>query len=192
MKKSFLLVWILTAAFISYSPSDIFSQESDLNKIIKTGLEAEQTGNYTEALFYYSAAIDADPAYVEGYLSRGGLYKRMKNYGKAKKDFQQVVSISPQNEQAFMELGFFDSELKNYADAVNDYSSVIGLNPNNADAYYSRGISYNSQGKLKEAAADFSKVVELSPSNTDAGSKLASINSQLTPDVQITSLDNQK
>src|SRR5436190_23717941 len=101
--------YILFSLFFSiYSCAVIFSQNRDAVKFFNSGKEAESTGNYTEALFYYSLAADLDNTYVEAFTSRGNIYKRMKNYGKAKSDFDRVIKLNPSYEAVLMDLGELD------------------------------------------------------------------------------------
>src|SRR4030095_3832082 len=158
--------------FLIALPCLIFSQKSDAVKMFNSGAEAERTSNYTEAIFYYSMAIDLDSKYELAYEKRGDVYRRLKNYGKAKQDYIWVVNINPANSNTMTNLGIMNYELGYYKDAVSNFSKVIETKQDNADIFYFRGNAYNKNNEFDKAAADYTKALELKPEYADAKDKL--------------------
>ncbi len=183
LHTKFFNLYLILFVLLFLTPLESKGQKTDAVKFVTSGIESERTGNSTEALFYYTLAAEMDPNYADAFYCRGKLYKRMKNYGKAKNDFLQVISINSGNESVLMELGFLNTELKDYLGAIKMYSKEIDLNTSNSDAYFYRGNANNLLGNYQDAADDYTKALELNPSNTDAYAKLNTIKDKLGSEI---------
>jgi tetratricopeptide (TPR) repeat protein len=159
-------------------PFALHSQSKDAVKFYNSGVEAERTSNYNEAIFYYSMAIDLDGNYADALTKRGDIYRKMKNYGKAKSDYFKVTGINPKNETVLLSLSQVNYDLKDYDGAIASSTKLVELNSFNADAYYIRGNSYSALKDVNNAASDYSKVLEINPSHADASDKLNKLKSE--------------
>lgn len=55
------------------------------------------SGKYAAAISELSAAIKADPTFVQGFFHRGKLRKRLGNFRDSERDFEEVLRLSPSN-----------------------------------------------------------------------------------------------
>ena len=99
---------------------ELLSQKNDAVKLVNSGVEAERTSNYTEALFYYSMAIDMDSKFADAYEKRADLYRRLKNYGKARQDYSWALNFNPASSHLWVNLGVMNYELTSYKDAIDN------------------------------------------------------------------------
>jgi len=53
-----------------------YIHNSDAAKFVNSGLESEKNGNYEEAVFYYSMAVETDPNYADAYLTGAAFIAR--------------------------------------------------------------------------------------------------------------------
>jgi tetratricopeptide (TPR) repeat protein len=140
--------------------------------MFNSGVEAERTSNYTEAIFYYSMAIDMDSKYEQAYEKRGDVYRRLKNYGKAKQDYIWVVNINSGNTNVMINLGIMNYELGYYKDAASNFTKAIETRGEDATLFYYRGNAYNKNNEFEKAAEDYAKALNLQPDYSDARDKL--------------------
>lgn len=166
------MIWKVSLLFFFIFSYNIFSQKSDAVKMFNSGAEAERTSNYTEAIFYYSMAIDMDSKYELAYEKRGDVYRRLKNYGKAKQDYIWVVNINAGNTGVLVNLGIMNYELGYYKDAISNFTKSIEARPESAELFYLRGNSYNKNNEFQKAAEDYSKALSLQPEYSGAQEKL--------------------
>lgn len=137
-----------------------------------SGMEAERTSNYTEALFYYSMAIEMDSKYCDAYEKRGDLYRRLKNYGKAKQDYIWAVNLNPKSRSLWLNLAQMNYELAYYKEAITDFTKILDMTGEDADIFYARGNAYNKNNEFEKAGYDYNKALELRPDFSDAREKL--------------------
>ncbi|HJY64445.1 MAG TPA: tetratricopeptide repeat protein [Ignavibacteria bacterium] len=154
---------------------ELLSQKNDAVKLVNSGVEAERTSNYTEALFYYSMAIDMDSKFADAYEKRADLYRRLKNYGKARQDYSWALNFNPASSHLWVNLGVMNYELTSYKDAIDNFTKVMDMNGEDADLLYFRGNAYNKNNEFQPAANDYAKALYLRPDFTEAREKLTKL-----------------
>ena len=77
-------------------------------------------GKLDSALHYINIVLESKPEYKKGYVTRGNVYKLMKDTSNAIKDYEKVFNLDPSNLSAIYNLGSI------YHDA-RDYKSSIGF-----------------------------------------------------------------
>ncbi len=103
------------------------------------------------------AAIKANPAFMENYLTLGTLYKQIGDYEGARMYFTYVATVSPQNLAAHWDLGTLNENyLKDYAKAESEFRTAIALEPAYISAYIELAtmfVNINAKDKAKTILA---------------------------------------
>lgn len=108
------------------------------------GLNEYDKGNYTNAIEYFTKAIEIDPKFVDAYYNRGTCYTTEDVF------FHHYDKLPS---QTYIEAGLEDEE-KAYQNAIRDFKKVLELDPNYALAYFGIGnanyLYYDSYTDRKE------------------------------------------
>lgn len=97
MKKIFSVLYILVFVCFSLTVSAQWYDPEKVNKKTKAinekAYEAAMEGDYPKSLLLLNEAITSDNRFVEGYLSRAGIYAEYKNYAASVKDFEMALQL---------------------------------------------------------------------------------------------------
>lgn len=122
------------------------------------GIDAQQSGQWKQALRHYSAAINADPNDAFAYQLRGALNLELKRYHDALSDFNQAILLSPYNEIGYWGKANVFMGLQDYRWAVVQFTNAIDLIPDEAeeiaDYYRDRAEAYELLGEVALAKRD--------------------------------------
>ena len=98
--------------------------------------------NYKKAIEDFTSAININPYYIVGYLSRGCARTENNDYNGAILDFTKAINLSNKsNAFAYAKRSRVYAINKNYRLAISDATTSIKLQQKNPEAFYSRGIS---------------------------------------------------
>jgi tetratricopeptide (TPR) repeat protein len=114
------------------------------------------TGNYDEAIRYYSAAMAMDPNYSEYYNERGSVFLRMEQLEEARADYLRSLELTPPYFEGFTNLGQCYRRMGALSEAVESYSRALDLQPNQLLALLGRAKAHEELGNLEPAIADYS------------------------------------
>jgi tetratricopeptide (TPR) repeat protein len=95
-----------------------------------------------DALTAFSAAVKADPRFVEARINVGQLTLGFRRYDTAKEMFSKALELSPQNYDAHIGLGIALRGLKDLDGAEAEYKKAQGLDARRGDAYYNLAVLY--------------------------------------------------
>lgn len=87
-------------------------------------------------------AVKLDPAFVEGLVSLGYVYNRVRNFAAAEDALSKAVSLAPSYPEAWLNLGSAQRGLKKFEPAERSWKKVLDLDQRMADAWYNLGILY--------------------------------------------------
>lgn len=76
-----------------YDPAKVNKKAVNLYNL---GLDQAQNGKYKEALQYIDQALQADPRYIDGYLTRAGIYGEMKDYQNCIINYEKAFALDTQ------------------------------------------------------------------------------------------------
>ncbi|KAG9478762.1 sperm-associated antigen 1 [Eleutherodactylus coqui] len=97
------------------------------------GNEAFRSGDYEEAIAYYSRSISILPS-VAAYNNRAQAEIKLKNWQNALNDCQQALHLEPNNVKALLRHAVVNKNLCNFQAAVNDLNTVLFFEPENPTA----------------------------------------------------------
>ncbi|XP_041964279.1 sperm-associated antigen 1 [Alosa sapidissima] len=94
------------------------------------GNEAFKTGDYEEALAYYSRSLSILPT-VAAYNNRAQAEIKLQNWHKALSDCQKVLELEPANAKGLLRRATVQKHLGNLQLAVDDVNAVLHIEPHN-------------------------------------------------------------
>ncbi len=119
-----------------YDPEKVNKKTKAINE---KAYAAAMDGNYAKSLELLNDAIISDNRFVEGYLSRAGIYAEKKNYAASVKDFEDALQLDPVFSKTYLlpysislaGIGEFDRALKAVLEflqnpTLNEYSIRSG------------------------------------------------------------------
>ena len=140
----------------------------DAEEYFRSGLKAQQRGQYSEAIQDFTKAIELKPDYATAYATRGTVYGNQGEYDRTIQDLTKAIELKPDYTGAYLIRGtayFYQGE---HDRTIQDLTKAIELKPNYAEAYATRGEAYFRQGEHDHTIQDFTKVIELKPDDATA------------------------
>ena len=121
------------------------------------------TGNYTEAIRYFTAAMELDPNYSEYYNSRGNLYFKLERLPDALNDYQRAVELSAPYPEVWANIGQSYRRLGDWTAAVAAYSKALDLQPQQFSILVARAQVLEMLEQQDAALADYSAAIAVDP-----------------------------
>lgn len=140
----------------------------EANNFFYKGYNADENGNYLDAINYYTKFINLFPDKTVGYYNRGIAYGNLKEYDKAISDFNRAIEINPEDADAYFKRGNVYKNLLDYSKAISDFNKAIEINPKDDNAYFQRGNVYKNLQDHNKAISDYSKAIEINPEDASA------------------------
>uniref|UniRef100_A0A8C8AJQ4 Sperm associated antigen 1 n=1 Tax=Otus sunia TaxID=257818 RepID=A0A8C8AJQ4_9STRI len=97
------------------------------------GNEAFATGDYVEAVTYYTRSISVIPT-AAAYNNRAQAEIKLQDWESALQDCEKVLDMEPGNVKALMRRATVHNQLQNYQTAIEDLNKVLCVEPENAIA----------------------------------------------------------
>ncbi len=149
---------------------ELIKEEPSAENYYRLGNYERINENYSNAVEYYTKAIELNPDYEVAYNCRGIAYWGLKNYKDSIKDYSKCIELDSRNYITYYNQGISYDDLskieekkENLKKAIENYSKSIELNPEYADVYNNRGNSYSDLGEKRKAIEDYNKAIELNP-----------------------------
>jgi len=124
--------------------------------------------NYSEALDYYSKAIELNGNYAAPRFDRGRIFLATAQIERAKADVDAGLALDSRDINGYLVRGLVLAARERWNDALDDFSTAIRLNPQSAVAYYNRGNVYIRINDRPRAISDLRAAVELDSNYEDA------------------------
>jgi tetratricopeptide (TPR) repeat protein len=106
------------------------------------GLYWMHKGSLNQALAAFTAAVEADPKFVEARINAGQLTLNFRKYDTAKEMFSKALELQPKNYEAMIGLGVALRGLNDFDGAEQMYNKAKDLDPRRGDAYFNLGVLY--------------------------------------------------
>lgn len=149
------------------SLKEAYSEKSyEIN--LRLGWLSYQAGGFTEAIAYYSKAIDLMPYAIEARFGIVYPGAAMGNWTMVMKQYEKILEISPNNSIAMHRLGLIFYGKEDYESARKYFEKVANLYPFDYDALTMLGWSYLKLNNIREAKVLFQKALLHTPGGTSA------------------------
>jgi tetratricopeptide (TPR) repeat protein len=122
--------------------------------------------NDSEAIVYYSKAIDEDPVYSIVYKHRGYCYYRLKQYEKALEDFKSYAGLEfdeIDDPDFWYDKGWTENDLGKYKEAVSSLQKAVKLDDTFVEAYSELGYSHYRLRQNDDALRNYRIAIGINP-----------------------------
>ena len=187
---SSILRWTLCLWALSWAcPQAYAFTANDYNN---AGLKLYGEKNYSQAVSYFSAALNLEPDNPTALQSRANSYYFLGQTAEALKDYEKILAKNPSNAQvaqfvqtlrdklsqptpspagtpgslSLMEHGMALYQQKQYDAAVSVFQEAVQSNPNDAKAYYYLGATQVALGSNREAVLNLTLSTRKNPNPT--------------------------
>jgi tetratricopeptide (TPR) repeat protein len=106
------------------------------------GLYYMHRASLNQALQAFTAAVEADPKFIEARVNVGLVTLGFRKYDMAKEMLSKVVELSPKHYDAYIGLGIALRGLKDLDGAEAQYKKAKDIDPKRGDAYYNLAVLY--------------------------------------------------
>lgn len=145
---------ILTVAFFFNS---ICSGQSDPS--FDAGMESYKSGDYKQAVTYFSSVIDKNKKDYQAYYYRAYSNMYLHNWKAALKDLGKIKKPMKNDAGVYLAYGNIYNEQGSYKKAIQNFNTALKLNPNLAEAYNNRGVSFQRMNNYRSAILDYSAAI---------------------------------
>ena len=135
----------------------------DAQEYLRHGIEAQQRGQYSEAIENYTKALSLNQDNYWAYLFRGSAYFYKSEYDYTIHDLNAAIQLHPNEDWAHLLRGTAYFRLGKDDRALHDASTAIQLNPELSEAYHLRGGVYFRRGEPDRAIHALSIAIQLNP-----------------------------
>ena len=120
-------------------------------------------GEYNDAYFSASKAIELDQNYYFGYAKRGLASYNLKDLENAIKDYTDAVRLDPDDYDSYNNRGIAHKAQGDFDGAIKDYNEAIRIKSDYAQAYHNRGNAYYSKAYFDDAIKDYTQAIKINP-----------------------------
>jgi len=133
------------------------------------GLASEMSGNYANAVEYYTKAINIDPNSTMAYYKRGLSKKMTGNNEGSVADLAKAIELKPDFVVAMIEIAHIQSDSKKMEkNLIEMLTNSINKKADSDMLYQYRGLYQYYIGNKKAALSDFEQAIKLNPGNIEA------------------------
>lgn len=155
---------------VEYETTIRLQESSGLNASLDDhrhlGLSYEGLKQFSLALVTYDKILTKMPLNPDIYVWRAGVYRKMGQMAKAKKDLLTALRISPQNMNTMIGIAELLKAEGNFAEAEKILDQMIAGYPQSEGAYLARANYYLLKGDANRARRDIKQALKLNPEYT--------------------------
>jgi tetratricopeptide (TPR) repeat protein len=100
-----------------------------LDLLLQRGRDALAVGDTTLAIEHFTAVIDQDPTFAEGWNARATAFYQAGEFGPSIADIARVLQLNPRHFGALSGLGTMFEEAGNPEKALEVYKAALAINP---------------------------------------------------------------
>ncbi len=107
----------------------IESGDEVLDKLMRRGVLAMQSGAFDIALTAFDAIIESDPDFAEGWNKRATLYYLMEEYDASVRDVERTLALEPRHFGALSGMGLIYTAIDEDKAALEWFERALTVNP---------------------------------------------------------------
>ena len=116
-------------------------------------------GDREQAMADLAHVVSLAPKETRGYLLRGSLSAKNRQFQAATDDFSACLRIDPTCSAALLERGLAQYALRDFEAALADFEAYLNLEPKAAMGFTGRAMAHVELAQYEQAEADFSKAL---------------------------------
>jgi tetratricopeptide (TPR) repeat protein len=180
--------------------SKVVAEEAEIYRVAERALEAQNKGDYDQAIDLYNIAIKKLPPKPENsnvYFNMGLAYQSNNQPTQARQSFQQALKFNPNNKEAQVAIEKLNQaavieknkltqkaiQLQNdgnFDEAINIYKKLISESPDDAQNHFNLGTAFQQKKMFNNALEEFKTASKLAPGNTEFQSALNTLQEAMT------------
>jgi tetratricopeptide (TPR) repeat protein len=133
-----------------------------------SGTLSVQTLQYSQALEFFSRALEINADQALCHNNCGAVYIALKRFDEALQSYDKALAIQPDYVEAHYNRGKALKEIKRFEEALSSYDAAISFKPDYADAHYNRGNTLLELQRFDEALASYEKALTFMPQYAEA------------------------
>ena len=107
-------------------------------------------GYTEEALRDYEQAIKARAPFIDAWINRSDLLRRLHRYEEALHSSERTIACDPRHPQAHNCYGATLADMGRYEEAITSFDRAIELHPSLAEAVWNKGLIQLARGDFRE------------------------------------------
>lgn len=157
--------YIILFFFCFISWSSLFAQNPEAFQLIQKAEDAYQKGQLSEAIDFYSQAIQVDENYAESYAKRGLIHYELSDHKKAVVDYTQAMTLGMETDSLFYKRGVAYYHQGEVEKAIDDFDQALILNPEFVEVLTARAsaqediLGYGNSTSM----AGYDKAIQINP-----------------------------
>ncbi|MGD9817648.1 MAG: tetratricopeptide repeat protein [Desulfomonilaceae bacterium] len=155
----FVIVAVIVAPCLLLGSNAVGANADHYN----SGLLAMKTGNFQEAIDFFTKAIQEKPDDYRFYNDRGVAHKRLGNLESALSDYNKALELKPDYTNALNNRGVIYLQQGKYDEALLDFNEALKFGGIEGKIYTNMGIARASKGDHRSALRDFDVAVSFRP-----------------------------
>jgi Flp pilus assembly protein TadD len=124
-------------------------------KFEKKAIEAYQSKDFENAVYWYSRAISVSPDDAELYSERGVAYYHRNMLKESLEDMNRAQELQPEKPYRYSSRAYIRDAMGDTKGAVEDYKIAVKLDPEDAVAHNNLGLLEEKLGHVSQAKALF-------------------------------------
>lgn len=159
----------MTKIFVLSLLSTIFSvclygQSAAREKALEYLMEGDrylQHGNWEDAMFAYTNAINTDQTYAAAYMKRARLYEALNRYKDAKIDYNYAIRLNPYSDFFYDSRALVKTLDMDYEGAESDFAQALSINPNSIEVRAHKVDNYIAFKQYEKALEELDSIESL-------------------------------
>jgi tetratricopeptide (TPR) repeat protein len=135
----------------------------DAEVLYHLALLKTETGAFTEAHFFATAALEADPAFFRAHTLLGRIQAETGSPELALKSYDQAVVIAPNDAEAHFGRGVVLQRLERFEDALASYDLSLASAPDQAEVWCNHGNTLVALKRFEDAVQSFDRGLKYRP-----------------------------
>jgi len=147
---------------------ELVVSDNEFDSYVKEGIEAFNTGNFEDAVSFFTEAVKIHPNYADLRFKLGLSLLKLGEHAESRKELEKALEINPRYTEARFYLGISYLDEKMYKEALQHFKIAAEERPDYADVQCFLGATYFYLGEIEDAKRVISRSLELSPDYTKA------------------------
>lgn len=136
------------------------------------GIDQMKKGNHEEALKLFDQSVREAPWFIEPYIHKGNLLKKLERNEEAIEVFNRAMVLNPYNATVYIDLGNLHATQGRLDEAIDYLLLGLKVDPRSGSAHYNLAMVLHQQGRLDEAIQHYNQSLEFSPGFPDTHNNL--------------------